>query len=76
MSGIDSLVNSVLKEMGVKPNEPARWIEHYYISQAAPPIGGKRLDGYICSKCGKHSYVKRSVCDGCNSQMPTERGEK
>lgn len=69
---MESLIASVLREMGVEPNKPARWKPHYYISNAAPPIGGKRQDGWICSKCGKHSYVKKNVCDGCNSQMPTE----
>lgn len=69
---IDSLVTSVLREMGVDPNKPARWMQRYYISTADPPVGGKRPDGWNCSKCGKYSYYKASVCEGCNSQMSTE----
>ena len=68
MKVTDSFVNGILKEMGCEPEKPARWKPHYYISR----IFGRREDGWICSKCGKHSYVKRSVCDGCNSQMPME----
>ena len=25
--------------------------------------------GYLCSKCGKHSWTKKDACDGCGSVM-------
>ena len=68
----DSLIDGILRDMGVEPSKPARWKPYYYISKAAPPIGGKRQDGWFCSRCGKHSWTKGKVCDGCNSQMPVE----
>lgn len=71
MDIIDSIANACLKEMGCEPDKPARWLPHYYFSKAKPPIGGKRQDGWICSHCGKHSYWRASICDGCKSKMPT-----
>lgn len=46
-----------------------KWRPHYYISKAIPPIGGKRQDGWSCSVCGKHSYSRKEICDGCNTVM-------
>ncbi len=45
----------------------AKWKQHYYTSAA--PMGGKYEDGWICSCCGKHSYVRKEICDGCDSIM-------
>ena len=70
MSDLDSLICRALKEMGVEPNKPARWKPCYHISKARTPIGGKRPDGWMCSRCGKYSCVRKKVCDGCNSEMP------
>ena len=66
-----SYIDEILKEMGVEPNKPAQWKPHYYNSK----FFGSREDGWICSKCGKHSYVKSNVCDGCNSQMSDGEGK-
>lgn len=76
MVDIDHTIAKVLKEMGVEPNKPARWKPHYYVSKADPPLGGKRQDGWFCSRCGKHSYARKKVCDGCDSEMLTEEGDK
>ena len=46
-----------------------KWIQRYRISQAAPPMGGKRKDGWNCSVCGKHSHSRKEICDGCNTTM-------
>ena len=46
-----------------------KWIQRYRISQAAPPMGGKHKDGWNCSVCGKHSYSRKEVCDGCKTIM-------
>ena len=74
MSDIDGIVADVLKEMGIEPNKPARWKTHIHncIDQSTGKVYRKMEDGYICSKCGKHSYSKKAVCDGCGSQMPIE----
>lgn len=66
---LDGIIADVLKGLGVEPDKQARWLPYYYFSKAAPPIGGKRQDGWICSHCGKHSYRKASVCDGCKKIM-------
>lgn len=76
--GIDSLIKDILKEMGVDESKPPQWIPHYYDSKGKPPMGGKRQDGWLCSYCGKHSYIRKKTCDGCNSIMENskERGDE
>lgn len=69
MKPTGNVMDRVINDIGGKPSRPAKWKQHYYISQAAPPIGGKREDGWVCSYCGKHSWTKKKVCDGCNSYM-------
>lgn len=44
-----------------------KWKRHYYVSQSL--MGGKYEDGWICSVCGKHSYSRKEICDGCNTVM-------
>ena len=65
----DALVNDILRGMGVDVDgkKPPHWIKHYYHSKMFPTE--KYKDGYICSRCGKHSWSKKDVCDGCNSIM-------
>lgn len=74
MNVSDSFINNILKKMGVEPDKPPRWKPHYYISKADPPMGGKRQDGWFCSCCGKHSYTRKNVCDGCDSTMKNIEG--
>ena len=66
---MDDIIRNVLHELGVDQSIPPTWIPHYYISKADPPIGGKRQDGWTCSFCGKHSYIKAEICSGCDSHM-------
>lgn len=58
----DVYVNEILKGMGVDVDKkkPPHWIPQLYRGY---------VDGYICSRCGKHSWSKKDVCDGCNSIM-------
>ena len=74
MTVTDSLIAGILKEMGVEPNKPARWKTriHKCIDQRTGEVYREMKDGYMCSKCGKHSYYKASVCEGCGSPMPKE----
>ena len=62
-----ALIEKVLRNMGVDVDKkrPPHWITKYYHSN----LGGKYKDGFICSRCGKHSWSKKNVCDGCNSIM-------
>ena len=43
-----------------------KWRPHYYIFNAT---GEKMRDGWHCSVCGKHSYSRKEICDGCNTVM-------
>ena len=43
-----------------------KWKPHYYIFNAT---GEKMRDGWHCSVCGKHSYSRKEICDGCNTTM-------
>ena len=43
-----------------------KWSPHYYIFNAT---GEKMRDGWHCSVCGKHSYSRKEICDGCNTVM-------
>lgn len=43
-----------------------KWIPHYYIFKGN---GEKMRDGWRCSVCGKHSYSRKEICDGCNTTM-------
>ena len=72
---IDKLVTEVMNEMGVEPNKPARWKVHIHncIDQSTGEVYRKMEDGYVCSKCGKHSCSKKSICDGCGSTMQIEK---
>ena len=64
----DSYVKGLLRDMGVDVDKkkPPHWITQYYQSSI---FGGKYKDGYMCSRCGKKSYSKKKVCDGCNTVM-------
>ena len=65
----DAFINDILRKMGVDidKKKPPQWITKYYHSKSI--FGGKYEDGYMCSRCGKHSWNKKDVCDGCNSIM-------
>ena len=66
-TNIDAMLEDVLKNLGVDENAPPRWIPQYYESKSG--LGGKVSDGYICSRCGKHSHWKAESCDGCGAIM-------
>ena len=74
MTVTDNLVRGILKDMGVDVDnkKPPHWITQYYHSQSI--YGGKHEDGYMCSRCGKHSWSKKEICDGCNSVMTNWKG--
>jgi hypothetical protein len=65
----DLYVNGILRDMGVDVDKkkPPHWITQYYHSKSI--FGGKVNDGYMCSRCGKKSYSKKKVCDGCGCVM-------
>lgn len=65
MDDIDAIVERVLKEMGCDTTKPPYWIPRMYKS-----VAGNHPFGYICSHCGKHSWSKRTECDGCGAVMP------
>lgn len=64
MDDIDEIVAKVMKEMGCDPTKPPHWVQ-----QLRNSAFGKVHDGYVCSYCGKHSWTKKEMCDGCNSVM-------
>lgn len=43
-----------------------KWRPHYYIFEKTKE---KMRDGWHCSVCGKHSWSRKEVCDGCNTTM-------
>lgn len=43
-----------------------KWRPYYYIFKNT---GEKMQEGWVCSVCGKHSYSRKEVCDGCNTTM-------
>lgn len=65
----DELVNNVLISMGVDVNKkkPPHWIQHWYVSKGV--VESKTPNGFICSRCGKQSWSKKEICDGCSSVM-------
>ena len=69
MAEIDAIVASVMRKMGCDPSAPPHWVQQEYISTE----GFKVSDGFVCSRCGKHSWAKRNACDGCNSTMRNGR---
>ena len=71
MKVTDDFINNILKEMGVNPNEPPRWKQHYheFIDLSTGNVFDRMKDGYFCSYCGKYSYYQAGKCDGCNSIM-------
>ena len=42
-----------------------KWRPHYYIFKN----GEKMRQGWVCFVCGKHSWTRKEVCDGCNTTM-------
>ena len=71
MDDIDAIVNSVLREMGCDPKKKPHWVEHICkkIDRTTGEVFRMLPDGYVCSRCGKHSWSKKEKCDGCNSVM-------
>ena len=43
-----------------------KWRPHYYIFENT---GEKMQEGWHCSACGKNSYSRKEICDGCNTTM-------
>ena len=56
----DKLINEILKNMGVDPNGPSKWI---------PQMHKTQITGFICGRCGIHSYTKKLICPGCKCKM-------
>ena len=56
----------------------ALWRQAYYHSQTLLTDGriykSQYKDGYICSRCGKKSWVAKDICDGCKSVMKNAKG--
>lgn len=71
MDKIDAIVASVLKEMGCDPKKPPHWISHIHkcADQSTGEVYRKMESGYVCSRCGKHSWWKKEKCDGCHAVM-------
>ena len=65
MDRVDVIVASVMREMGCDPSSPVHWVSQEYCSV----VGNKVPHGYVCSRCGKHSWSKRRSCDGCGSTI-------
>lgn len=65
MDDIDAIVASVCRDMGIDRTRPPQWMPDIYTTGA----GFQVTRGFTCSFCGKHSWVKRKVCDGCKSEM-------
>ena len=68
---IDSIVARVLRGMGCDPNKSPHWIAHKHKcrDQTTGEIYREMENGYVCSRCGKHSWSKKEKCDGCNAVM-------
>ena len=77
MNVSDSLVNSILKQMGVDPNVPPHWkpYMHKVIDQSTRELIHELQDGWMCSYCGKWSYYQAAECSGCGSIMPRRSEE-
>lgn len=65
----DALVKSIMQELGCDSKTPPHWVQHTYKSSV---MGWDVPDGYVCSRCGKHSWTKKTKCDGCDSIMSKE----
>jgi len=74
MNITNAFIDGILRDMGVDVDKrkPPHWMPKYYHSKVF--LGEKYDDGYMCSRCGKHSWAKKKVCDGCNSVMEEEKG--
>lgn len=71
MDEIDMIMKKVLKEMGVDKTKPPHWVvnKDEVIDQTMRKLVREYERGYICSFCGKHSWSKKNMCDGCASTM-------
>lgn len=61
---LEAILNAPVED--VVKIENSKWKPHYYIFNAT---GEKMRDGWYCSVCGKHSYSRKEICDGCNTTM-------
>lgn len=57
----------VLSQLKLDTSRPPIW-EPYY------PEGSEYRNGWTCSCCGKHSFAKKEICDGCDSVMNNVKG--
>lgn len=71
MKVTDSLINNILKKMGVNPNEPPHWKPYFHKvkDQRTGEVIDEIFSGYMCSYCGKVEHYQPKECSGCNSIM-------
>lgn len=73
-----ALVDGVWRNIGVSleldMTTPPHWVQEYYCTEYRDGTKYESEDGFVCSCCGKKSYVKKAVCDGCDSVMTIEKG--
>jgi hypothetical protein len=63
------IMTRVLSQLKLDKSRPPIWEPYYY-------DGSDFRDGWTCSCCGKHSLLKKEICDGCDSIMNNvEHGE-
>lgn len=65
----DGMTSEILRSMGVDVDgkQPSYWITNYYHSKMF--LDEKYEDGFLCSRCGRHSWSKKKICDGCGAIM-------
>lgn len=64
MDEIDAIVADVLREMRCDPMKPPHWVPRVH------------KDGYVCSRCGKHTWWEKEKCDGCHAVMGADKHGK
>jgi len=66
-----------MAEYETAPEVLARVLSMCKLDKSKPPIwepyyplkDSKYRNGWTCSCCGKHSFVKKEICEGCDSVM-------
>ena len=68
MFDCEDIINSIDSQptADVAEIKNMKWKPHYHIFKNT---GEKMQEGWHCSVCGKHSYSRKEVCDGCNTTM-------
>ena len=71
LEGVQSCLDVLMDQpiVDAAPVVHGRWLTTYTLDTW---MGTSKIDGFICSECGKDSKVKGNYCPNCGAKMDLE----